>query len=444
MNSYGINYENQTLIKRNNSDNIFLSLRKDSDERLLNMLVNIFKVPKNHVYTKSKVLNYKRFMHKLLDDSHSYEEYNPYQFNNYNNYYDMFELLKDQDMLLHHPYDSYDTIVKFLEHAANDKDVVAIKQTLYRVSSIDSPIVNALCTAARNGKKVSVLIEIKARFDEENNIRLIKKLQNSGATVLLGVEMLKTHCKMCIVIRREKDKLKLYSHVATGNYNEKTAKIYTDLSYLTSKQKIGNDLLLIFNILTGYSNPDEKLQKIYYAPVTLRNKLLQCIDNEVKFAKKGKKAEIFMKINSLSDEMMAEAIYKAADAGVKIYIICRGVCSIVPRKNIFIKSIVGRYLEHSRIYYFRNGGDGTPEYFISSADLLTRNLDKRVETLISLKDSNVIEKLKWIIQVYKNDDANSFIMNRDGSWKHDKGSFSCHDWFMENIETRKAKKSWKI
>ena len=256
--------------------------------------------------------------------------------------------------------------------------------------------------------------------------------------------MLKTHCKMCIVIRREKDKLKLYSHVATGNYNEKTAKIYTDLSYLTSKQKIGNDLLLIFNILTGYSNPDEKLQKIYYAPVTLRNKLLQCIDNEVKFAKKGKKAEIFMKINSLSDEMMAEAIYKAADAGVKIYIICRGVCSIVPRKNIFIKSIVGRYLEHSRIYYFRNGGDGTPEYFISSADLLTRNLDKRVETLISLKDSNVIEKLKWIIQVYKNDDANSFIMNRDGSWKHDKGSFSCHDWFMENIETRKAKKSWKI
>ena len=435
---------NDTLIKRNNSDNIFLSLRKDSDERLLNMLVNIFKVPKNHVYTKSKVLNYKRFMHKLLDDSHSYEEYNPYQFNNYNNYYDMFELLKDQDMLLHHPYDSYDTIVKFLEHAANDKDVVAIKQTLYRVSSIDSPIVNALCTAARNGKKVSVLIEIKARFDEENNIRLIKKLQNSGATVLLGVEMLKTHCKMCIVIRREKDKLKLYSHVATGNYNEKTAKIYTDLSYLTSKQKIGNDLLLIFNILTGYSNPDEKLQKIYYAPVTLRNKLLQCIDNEVKFAKKGKKAEIFMKINSLSDEMMAEAIYKAADAGVKIYIICRGVCSIVPRKNIFIKSIVGRYLEHSRIYYFRNGGDGTPEYFISSADLLTRNLDKRVETLISLKDSNVIEKLKWIIQVYKNDDANSFIMNRDGSWKHDKGSFSCHDWFMENIETRKAKKSWKI
>ena len=347
-------------------------------------------------------------------------------------------------MLLHHPYDSYDTIVKFLEHAANDKDVVAIKQTLYRVSSIDSPIVNALCTAARNGKKVSVLIEIKARFDEENNIKLIKKLQNSGATVLLGVEMLKTHCKMCIVIRREKDKLKLYSHVATGNYNEKTAKIYTDLSYLTSKQKIGNDLLLIFNILTGYSNPDEKLQKIYYAPVTLRNKLLQCIDNEVKFAKKGKKAEIFMKINSLSDEMMAEAIYKAADAGVKIYIICRGVCSIVPRKNIFIKSIVGRYLEHSRIYYFRNGGDGTPEYFISSADLLTRNLDKRVETLISLKDSNVIEKLKWIIQVYKNDDANSFIMNRDGSWKHDKGSFSCHDWFMENIETRKAKKSWKI
>lgn len=425
----------ETLDKRKHSNPIFLEISKDTPERLLNILMSIFKIPNNHYDYDSKILYYQRFMNPVLDTDESYEPFTPFNYENNENYYSLFEAISNEDILLQHPYDSYNTVVKFIEHAAYDKDVVAIKQTLYRVSSIDSPIVNALCNAAKNGKKVSVLIEIKARFDEENNIKLISKLENAGANVILGLEWLKTHCKMCIVIRRENEKLKMYSHIGTGNYNEKTAKIYTDLSYFTSKQKVGMDLLHIFNILSGYSNPDEKLQKIYYSPVTLRKNLIKCIDREISNAKKGKKAEIFMKINSLSDKIMASKIYEAADKGVDIYIICRGVCSIVPRKNLYIKSIVGRFLEHSRIYYFKNNDN--PEYYISSADLLTRNLDKRVEILLSLKDSNVIKHLSWIIDIYKADKANSYYIDNDGKWHHEKGNFSCFNWFIKHSNERK-------
>lgn len=425
----------ETLDKRKHSNPIFLEISKDTPERLLNILMSIFKIPNNHYDYDSKILYYQRFMNPILDTDESYEPFTPFNYENNENYYSLFEAISNEDILLQHPYDSYNTVVKFIEHAAYDKDVVAIKQTLYRVSSIDSPIVNALCNAAKNGKKVSVLIEIKARFDEENNIKLISKLENAGANVILGLEWLKTHCKMCIVIRRENEKLKMYSHIGTGNYNEKTAKIYTDLSYFTSKQKVGMDLLHIFNILSGYSNPDEKLQKIYYSPVTLRKNLIKCIDREISNAKKGKKAEIFMKINSLSDKIMASKIYEAADKGVDIYIICRGVCSIVPRKNLYIKSIVGRFLEHSRIYYFKNNDN--PEYYISSADLLTRNLDKRVEILLSLKDSNVIKHLSWIIDIYKADKANSYYIDNDGKWHHEKGNFSSFNWFIKHSNERK-------
>lgn len=425
----------ETIRKREHSNPLFLELSSTSPERLTNILMNIFKVPNGHVFTESRFIYYKRFNQTILDSNASYKSFEPFIYENNENYYNMFDAIRHEDILLQHPYDSYDTVVKFIQHAANDKDVVAIKQTLYRVSSIDSPIVNALCTASKNGKKVTVLIEIKARFDEENNIKLISKLQNAGATVILGNEYLKTHCKLCVIIRKEKKKLRIYSHVATGNYNEKTSKLYTDISYFTSKQKIGTDLLHIFNILSGHSNPDEKLQKIYYSPVTLRKQLISCIDREISNAKKGKKAEIFMKINSLSDKIMADKLYEAADKGVKIYIVCRGVCSITPRKNLYIKSIVGRFLEHSRIYYFRNGNNS--EYYISSADLLTRNLDKRVETLISLKDSSVVKQLEWIIDVYKNDEKNSFIMDKSGKWEKTKGNFSCHDWFIKHSDDKK-------
>lgn len=432
---------NDILKKREDSTPIFLEVSSELPEYMQERLGKIFSVAHGHVYNKAYRLYLKRFMKAILDRSSSYEKFEPFEFDNYENYFSIFDALSHQDILLHHPYDSYETVVKFIEHAAIDNDVVAIKQTLYRVSSIDSPIVNALCKAAKNGKHVSVLIEIKARFDEENNINLIEKLKNSGAIVLLGLEYLKTHCKMCIVIRKEQGELKMYSHVGTGNYNEQTAKIYTDLSYLTKRQKVGIDLLHIFNIISGHSRPDEKMHTISYSPVNLRKTLLKCIDREIENAKKGKPAEIFLKVNSISDKIMVNALYEAASKGVEIYIICRGICSIAPRKNIYIKSIVGRFLEHSRIYYFNN--NKSPEYYVSSADLLTRNLDKRVETLISLKDNSVIKQVSWMIDVLKQDEENSFVMFDDTKWIHLRGEFNAHEWFLKYSDIKKRKKKWR-
>jgi polyphosphate kinase len=371
---------------------------------------------------------------QLLGKSHSYTSFTPAPYEFMDEQFSIFSAIEERDILLHHPYDSYETVITFLEHASIDPSVVGIKMTLYRVSSVDSPIVNALVRAAKNGKHVSVLIEIKARFDESRNIELISKLKQAGVNILLGLEYLKTHCKMCMVLRKEDDgHIKVYSHLATGNYNEKTSKIYSDLSYFTAKQKIGMDLLNIFNILSGVSSPDEKLQRVFYAPVNLRKTLTKCIDKEIDNAKKGKPAGIFLKLNSISDVQIVNKLYEAADAGVKIYIICRGVCSIVHQKNIYVKSIVGRFLEHSRIYCFKNNDD--PLYFISSADLLTRNLDRRVETLVSLKDKNVIDKLKEIIFILKEDKQNSFKMNEDGDYKKMKGNFDSHEWFIQSASS---------
>lgn len=420
----------QTLTNRSLSKPIFMTIDKKANTSLKDLIVNTLQIPKNCVM-ESKVVDYTRFMSSILPSLHSYR---PFQANGLQDgneiHYSIFNMLKSEDILLHHPYDDYNTVVKFIEHAAYDPDVLAIKQTLYRVSSYDSPIINALCNAAKNGKHVAVLIEIKARFDELNNIKLISKLKEAGVIVILGLEHLKTHCKMCLVIRDEEGKKKIYSHIGTGNYNEKTSKIYTDLSYFTSKQKIGMDLLNVFNIISGNSAPDEKLQKIAYSPVTLRKTLIKCINREIEHAKKKKKAEIFIKVNSLSDPIMVNKLYEAADAGVEVYIICRGVCSIVPRDNLYVKSIVGRFLEHSRIYYFKN--NKSSEYFISSADLLTRNLDKRVETLVSVKDSNVTKKLDWIIKVMKKDERNSFVMRKNGTFSKEKGTFDSHEYMIKN------------
>lgn len=432
------------ITRRNQSHPIFVQItqpKSDDEDDMILSLCGIFDINENHVYASNdETIDYCRFMKPVVSGKNtSYEPFKSVEYANVANYDSLLDALRDgNDILLHHPYDSFNTVVKFIEHAAVDPNVLDIKQTLYRVSSNDSPIVNALCKAAENGKRVTVLIEVKARFDEMNNIRLVDKLRNSGVYVLLSFENLKTHAKMCIIIRREDDKLRIYSHVATGNYNEKTAELYTDLSYLTSKRKIGEDLIYIFNILSGNSVPDNKLQKISYAPINLRTAIEDKIEKEIQAAKKGKQAEIFMKLNSLSDKRMVNKLYNAAKKGVKIYILCRGVCSIVPRKNIYVKSIVGRFLEHSRIYYFKNS-----DVCISSADLLTRNLDKRVEILISLKDSNVVKQVKWIIDVLKRDRKNSFVMQPNGNYVHMDGAFDAHQWFIEHTDTMKRKKKWK-
>ena len=422
-----------TIEKRDLANPIFLEVSRDTPKRLRNILSNVFSIDSENIFSEAPVLDYTRFMnHKLLPDKYSYKPFEPSVYEVVGEKYSLFSAIKEKDILLHHPYDSYETVVKFIEHAAADPHVVAIKQTLYRVSSEDSPIVNALCIAAKRGKFVSVLIEIKARFDEERNISLINKLKKSGVNVLLGLEYLKTHCKMCIVVRKENEKMRVYSHIGTGNYNEKTAKLYTDMSYLTAKQKVGFDLLHIFNILSGISTPESKLQRVFYAPVNLRKQLLKNINREIEFAKKGKKAEIFLKLNSINDPAMINALYDAAKAGVQVYIIARGITSLMPIKNMYIKSIVGRFLEHSRIYYFKNGDH--PEYYISSSDLLTRNLDKRVEILFLVNDKECVEKLQNIILAFKEDKKNSFRMDERGKYKKEKGNFDAHQWFIDTAD----------
>ena len=303
--------------------------------------------------------------------------------------------MREKDILLHHPFQSFDPIVKMVQQAADDPKVLAIKQTLYRVSG-HSPIVEALARAAENGKQVTVLVELKARFDEENNIHWARKLEKSGCHVIYGVIGLKTHCKILLIVRKEKDGLTRYVHFGTGNYNDVTANFYTDMGILTSNHQMGEDASILFNMLSGYASAD-KMKKITIAPHKLRLKFEALIDREIKHAKAGKKAHIIAKMNGLYDKQMIMKLYEASMAGVKIELIVRGVCCLRPQmkdisENITVRSIVGRFLEHSRIYYFYN--DGEEEIYISSADWMYRNLSKRVETMGIVEDEGIKEKIK--------------------------------------------------
>lgn len=325
--------------------------------------------------------------------------------------------LEDSDLLVHHPYETYDVVLEFLREASQDSKVVSIKQTLYRVSSPNSPIVKYLCDAASNGVKVTVMLEVLARFDERQNISLIKHLKESGVNIVYSLDGLKTHCKMCLVVKAGKKGLQIFSHVGTGNYNEKSAKQYTDISYFTSRPEIGSELNALFNMISGISKPMD-LKTVSYSPDTLRPTLLKEMDwvanainkhDNQKFVKK-----IWMKFNSFSDEMMVQKIEELADAhpDVEFNIICRGICSMPEyRENIHIKSVIGRFLEHSRIYMFQVGGKY--HTYISSADLLTRNLDRRVETLVRIDDSSSKKKLKNIMLTYWKDTANSWKFSYD-------------------------------
>lgn len=421
------------LDKRDDSGTLFLEVNKGISEDLKKLLMLVFNVRKKNVFDKSELLDYTRFMNnKLLSEDHDYEPFEPavYQIDNERN--DIFKDIRENEILLHHPYDSYETVVDFIEQASLDPKVALIRQTLYRVSSEDSPIVDALCRAARRGKVVVALVEVKARFDEKRNISLIEKLTKSKVTVMAGMPNLKTHCKMCLISRKDSNKkTRIYAHVGTGNYNENTARLYTDLSYFTCNKKTCEDLSDIFNILAGGSRPNTNLSKVFYSPINIRDRLEKNIKREIENAKKGKKAEIFIKVNSINDPRMINNLYKAAKKGVDVYIVCRGITSIVSTDHLFVKSIVGRFLEHSRIYYFSNNGD--PEYYISSADFLTRNLDKRVEALLHIEDPLSIKKLDKIIDAYKKDEANSFIMDYNGKYcKIKEGGFDCHQWFIDN------------
>lgn len=349
---------------------------------------------------------------------------------------DIFEQIRKQDFLLHHPYQTFEPVVDFVRKAARDPKVLAIKQTLYRVSG-NSPIIKALAQAAENGKQVSVLVELKARFDEENNIVWARMLEKAGCHVIYGLVGLKTHSKITLVVRREEDGIRRYVHLGTGNYNDATAKLYTDVGLLTCDESIGEDATAVFNMLSGYSEP-RNWNRLALAPLWLKDKFLYLIKREEENAKNGNKAHIIAKMNSLCDRDIIEALYSASAAGVKIDLIVRGICCLrvgIPgvSENITVRSIVGNFLEHARIFYFENGGN--PQLFAGSADWMPRNLDRRVEILFPLLQEDVKEKAYSILKVQMSDTLKAHILKPDDTYekidKRGKQSLCAQDFFCK-------------
>jgi polyphosphate kinase len=331
---------------------------------------------------------------------------------------DFFSIIREKDLLVHHPYQSFSgTVVRFITSAAHDPNVLAIKMTLYRTSG-DSPIVNALIAAAENGKQVSVLVELKARFDEENNIYWARRLERVGVHVVYGLVGLKTHSKIVLVVRREKDRMRRYVHIGTGNYNQKTARLYTDLGLFSCREELGADLTDVFNFLTGYSR-QKSYREIMVAPVNMRDRFLELIHREIENARNGFSGRIVAKMNALVDPQIIFSLYEASRAGVKIDLIIRGICCLRPglpnlSDNIRIISIIGRFLEHSRIYYFYNNSQ--EEIYIGSADWMRRNLDRRVEVITPIKDQEIAKDLQEILGIMLADNRHAWDLQADGSY----------------------------
>jgi polyphosphate kinase len=331
---------------------------------------------------------------------------------------DIFTLIRNSDRLLHHPYQSFSaTVEEFITQAAYDPKVLAMKMTLYRTSG-DSPIVNALIAAAENGKQVAVLVELKARFDEENNITWAKKLEQAGVHVVYGLVGLKTHTKIVLVVRQESNKIRRYVHIGTGNYNSKTAKLYTDLGMLSCREELGADLTDLFNFLTGYSR-QKSYRKLLVAPVNMRDRMIALIGREAEHCRKGKSGRIVAKMNALVDPQIIETLYEASQAGVQIDLIVRGICCLRPgvkgvSENIRVISIIGRFLEHSRIFYFQN--DGEEEVYIGSADWMTRNLSRRVEAITPIEEPHITKELQEILGIMLADNRQAWELQSDGTY----------------------------
>ena len=401
-----------------------LEIEADVPEDLLSELLQSIRLGRQHVFRINGPLNLMRLMsvYDLIDRPElkfpAFHAHSPPVFRQHRFVYDA---IKQQDHLLHHPYDSFDPVVEFTRQAATDPNVLAIKITLYRTSS-DSPIVNALMEAARNNKQVTVLIELKARFDEANNINWAKMMEDSGIHVVYGFVGLKTHCKCCLVVRREEGTLRRYAHLGTGNYHTKTARLYTDLSFFTCRDSITDEVAEVFNTLTGFAKAPE-FNHLLVAPYTLHRRMNEFIRQETRNARKGLPARIIVKCNSLIDKETIDNLYEASKAGVEIDLIIRGICGLVPglkgiSDNIRVRSILGRYLEHSRIFYFQNGHADAPLIYAGSADWMARNFYRRIEVVFPVEQEELRERImSEILEASLRDTMTATRLRPNGSYR---------------------------
>lgn len=393
------------------------------DRRLLKIISRELDITDAEIYEIDGPLDL-TFLMKMYGlegfEAHKNKSYIPQQVPEIPEGKNIFECIREKDILMHHPYQSFSPVVNFIKEASQDENVLAIKQTLYRVSG-NSPIISALAQAAENGKQVTVLVELKARFDEENNIVWARKLEHAGCHVLYGLVGLKTHSKITLVVRKEDDGIRRYVHLGTGNYNDATAKLYTDIGLFTCKEEFGEDATAVFNMLSGYSEP-LSWNRLGVAPLWLKDRFLQLIHREKENAVKGYPAKIIAKVNSLCDKDIIVALYEASQAGVKIDLIVRGICCLkvgIPgiSENIKVRSIVGDFLEHSRIFYFENNGNA--EVFCGSADWMPRNLERRVEIMFPIEETALKEKVIHILELELHDTKKAHIMQVDGTYsKH--------------------------
>jgi polyphosphate kinase len=400
---------------------IRLEIEEKADKKLLKFLKSELKIADENIFRIAGPIDL-TFLMKMYGiegyDHLRYKPYTPQRVPEIEPGENIFDIIKEGDIFLHHPYQTFDPVVDFIRQASVDPNVLAIKQTLYRVSG-NSPIISSLAHAAENGKQVSVLVELKARFDEEHNIVWAKKLEQAGCHVIYGLVGLKTHSKIALVVRREDDGIRRYVHLGTGNYNDSTAKLYTDCGIFTCKKSIGEDATAVFNMLSGYSEP-LAWNELALAPYWLRGKFLHWIAREKKHAEEGKEAHIIAKMNSLCDPGIIEALYEASAAGVKIDLIVRGICCLrtgIPgvSENITVRSIVGNFLEHSRIFYFLNGG--STEVYMGSSDWMPRNLDRRVEIVFPVIEEELKEKAMHILEVELADNVKARVMGDDGEYR---------------------------